>query len=392
MSKYIYLGNPLSGIEELDAFIAINDFAAKVNSMKIDNLGELDLERYRQLQFLTNYCKEALSSFNLDFLGGTASTVLDYKIQSIASAIRNTNNSLAQSTVEFAIQSGLQNIRNNVIPIVVALPSGIIGEQTNALKASMQTLEHFLQHSQSVIDKARQFENTANSLREKIDQYDVRIEGKLREISDYATQRLNQLEGNYTESQKAILTEAKSKIDTAKSDLDKEVEEVRKIAQVLAVNGIAGGYSQQALDQDKAYKRWRCGAIGLFSCSAVIAALVLIFINNKLELNEYGPKLLSSLVVLLPGFYAAREAEKHRKLAEHYQKMELEFVTLNPYLNDLEVETKQKIKQDLIGQYFTGAKTLGQGESLDSNELDILKKLIEAVREVPSKVLDKFLK
>ncbi|MCG8483568.1 MAG: hypothetical protein MJA31_09695, partial [Clostridia bacterium] len=60
--------------------------------------------------------------------------------------------------------------------------------------------------------------------------------------------------------------------------------------------------------------------------------------------------------------YAARESNKHRKLETKNRTAELELSSINPFIEILDEDKKQSIKEKLVDKYF------GNNQSHDISE------------------------
>ena len=85
--------------------------------------------------------------------------------------------------------------------------------------------------------------------------------------------------------------------------------------------------------------------------------------------------------------YAARLADKHESIERKNRKMELELAAIDPYLSELPVNTRHKIKEELASRLFaqseqpeiiTNSKTSG-------SVFDLLRMALETISNLTKK-------
>ncbi|MDF0535853.1 hypothetical protein PY479_16410, partial [Shewanella sp. A32] len=82
----------------------------------------------------------------------------------------------------------------------------------------------------------------------------------------------------------------------------------------------------------------------------------------------------------IPAAYAAKESSKHRELENHNRRAELELASLDPYLEKLPKETKDKVKEELTVKFF-GLNQLHQMEEESVTIKDIINLLKTAIEK-----------
>ena len=87
--------------------------------------------------------------------------------------------------------------------------------------------------------------------------------------------------------------------------------------------------------------------------------------------------MLSAFALGVPAFYAAKEAEKHRRSEKHYRKMELELASIDPYIESLPEEQRDQLKQKLAERLF--AQPEPQSDLDETVGADSIFKLLEKV-------------
>ncbi len=96
-------------------------------------------------------------------------------------------------------------------------------------------------------------------------------------------------------------------------------------------------------------------------------------------------RILSALVLTYPATYAAQESAKHRKLENENRKAELELASINPFIEILDDEKKQLIKEKLVDKYFGNNNGHADNDTGKENQTVFFKavdKAVEIVKEL----------
>ncbi|WP_162598429.1 hypothetical protein [Vibrio rumoiensis] len=141
-----------------------------------------------------------------------------------------------------------------------------------------------------------------------------------------------------------------------------------------------GNYQNIANTEKSAADIWRRIALGLMIGMVLIIGIT-IFISAangfdwKLALFRIG----AAFVLAIPAAYAAKESAKHRALENHNRRAELELASLDPYLEKLPEETRNKVKEELTKQFFGLNNTQEKGEETVSNKaiFELLKSVVD---------------
>ena len=140
----------------------------------------------------------------------------------------------------------------------------------------------------------------------------------------------------------------------------------------------AGEYSASAEEHRKSTRNLMIGAFVCFLAGAALVATTLFTSGDNPKFAALISKVLSSAVLLLPGFYLARESGKHYKERIRSQRMAHERAGLDNYFSDFEdTEQASKVKTALALQYFGKADQIyavKDEKLLHEKLMDFLKK------------------
>ncbi len=165
-------------------------------------------------------------------------------------------------------------------------------------------------------------------------------------------------------------------------------EKAAELITIITNTGLIGGYQKIANKEHTTSTRWH--TIAILSFMGLIAFALLAFLATLPEQFHWGKVGSRAFVALTFGIlaaYAARLADKHEAIERKNRKMELELAAIDPYLLELPVETRHKIKEELASRLFgqseqteitTDSKTSGSA-------FDLLRMALETIGNLTKK-------
>lgn len=137
------------------------------------------------------------------------------------------------------------------------------------------------------------------------------------------------------------------------SDLESMKEEARKLVGLVGETAVTGNYQKIANEHKKSANNWRrIAAVCMFAFSIILIYTIWGLNSEDLEWQKALIRIIAAVSLSYPATYAARESSKHRNLENINRKAELELAAINPFIELLPDEKKQKIKEDLVNKYF----------------------------------------
>lgn len=206
-------------------------------------------------------------------------------------------------------------------------------------------------------------------------------------------------------------TEYKSRFDAAMEELEKDKREAvselktfataheNQLSEVLAtskvrlreIEGIyslagntllAGGFVQASQNENKLYEIYSRIAVGLFILGALFLATVLYRLlgTPSVSLRELFLRLPISLVVLLPGFYLASLASKHRASSIGLRSLGLRIKAFDAYLAGARDDHRDELRAILANHFFVDVQSPVPRQSrLDGKTVDGMVALLDKV-------------
>lgn len=266
------------------------------------------------------------------------------------SALINDLKALADQKIVQVNQS-IESVRQNVLGV-------------NAEVAKRESEVQVI--SKSISDKQNQIETLNQNFQANFDQIKSTESTKFEEIRD-------KLKNAVDERIKKIDQDADSLIDR----LNKKEKEANKLVNVIGNIGVTGNYQKIANLHGRAANTWRFVAMGFMTIlSGILIWTIWGVASESFDWKMALVRILSALVLSYPATYAVQESAKHRKQENENRTAELELASINPFIEILDDEKKQLIKEKLVDRYFGKAS----GEEKEKEALE---------QTVPFKVLDK---
>lgn len=314
-------------------------------------------------------------------------------------ALGQINNFIANDNIGH-INNAVNNI-NSAMPYIRNLPIPYQKGDLNFATA-VSTFQ------QTIQEKYSQAETSQKALENKIDEADKilkekesaitiltdEIKLKEKEIKALSTSFQTQLDTAASEHIRQIAEDRttfrgeidadrlKIQSDTAQiiTDLERKLGDANKLVNAIGNVGVTGNYQIIANEHKTSADNWRYIAIGFM----IILSSLLIYSIWKIGDLAYDwhkaiIRIIASAILIYPATYAARESSKHRRLENSNRKSELELAAINPFIEILDENKKQLIKEKLVEKYFGNNNENFEGEKRENISVDILEKIVKLI-------------
>ncbi|MBE0403081.1 hypothetical protein [Halomonas citrativorans] len=168
-----------------------------------------------------------------------------------------------------------------------------------------------------------------------------------------------------------------AKISDSEKDISERHQSIKDIHELVAEDGIAGGYKKNADEEKRAANLWRWITMGCYSL-----IILWVFFKNKLGFETYienvvqWPVMVITISITAIALIAARFSSKQSTIhLINEQKMRwfaLEVKAIDPFISSLPEPEKNELKKQLTEKLFCQQK--GEEEN-KSNEPDNIKSL-----------------
>lgn len=257
-----------------------------------------------------------------------------------------------------------------------------INSLRNDSAAQKNIIQELIEH---IKGKSEEIENLSFRFQSKFDdiktQHDQQFSTALKSYSAEVKQSKEQFRKEFDELKESANNNSLDLVD----NLETKYDEARTLVGLIANVGITGNYQNIANDHKKDANLWRWVAVGFMAAFSIILLITIWNLNvDNLAWQQALVRIVAAISLSYPATYAARESSRHRKLETINRNAELELASINPFIEDLGVETKQKIKGELVEKYFGNHNNL---EHSDAKELKGLstenfEKVIEAISKI----------
>lgn len=351
------------------------------------------------LNSITSEVNSYISNKNIGHLNNTSAHIDNLMVQLNALPISKqdiTEQSFTASLVEYKRLteksfSELKKSKDELLESVKTIKTDS-AEQKDKLEDLVAEIEKYDESIQTSLSSFNErFDQTEQQYSEKLDETTNNFENQYQRFSEDISEKLNANVAENEEKVEELLAEHKEhfseQTDSQKLDaqavldeLEEKKVEASNLLQIIGNIGITGNYKNIANNEKKAADNWRRIALGLMIVMVLIIGFT-IFISAtngfdwKLALFRVG----AAFVLAIPAAYAAKESAKHRSLENHNRRSELELASLDPYLEKLPKETRDKVKEELTKKFFGLNSTEQKAEEPVSNKaiFDLLKTAID---------------
>jgi len=348
---------------------------------------------------ITSELNRYISNSNVGHLNNTSAHIDNLMAQINALPIAKpsiSEQSFTQSLIEFKAlaESSLAELKKSKDELLDSVNT--VSEESTVQKEKLEELASEIErHEKNISDSLNslneRLEVSENSYTEKLELTTREFDEKYQTFSADFNSRLDENVKSNEEKVEAVITghrgEYSQQLEKQTNDanavlnaLEEKKEEASNLLQIIGNIGITGNYQNIANDEKKAADIWRRTALGLMAGMVIIIGIT-IFISVtdgfdwKLALFRVG----AAFVLAIPAAYAAKESAKHRALENHNRRAELELASLDPYLEKLPKETRDKVKEELTKKFFGLNETEHKLEEPVSNKaiFDLLKTAID---------------
>ena len=187
-------------------------------------------------------------------------------------------------------------------------------------------------------------------------QHSQEVETRIKALED----RTEELHSEYDKEAQTVIAELK--------DTDKKAKELLGLVRDTAVTG---NYDTIASQERRSANIWRWIALFFFTAMVVTAlATVHFLVKEGFDWKIALFRLATSLIIGIPGVFAARESARHRARERRKRKYQLELAAIDPYLESLDPNERQRIKAELTTRMFGVPEEVTQDvEALTKNPL-----------------------
>lgn len=179
----------------------------------------------------------------------------------------------------------------------------------------------------------------------------------LKELRGKSETELSDLSATHTASLMSIFTKFSGDAETRKADIEAKHASILDIHELVATDGVAGGYKKSADDEHKAANKWRRVAMAFLALAAgwIVAKYFWRFsVTDAGGLNwvEVVTAVSLTLIFLATAGYASRQSKLHREAEQQMRWFALEVKAIDPFISSLPPESQHELKKQLSERLF----------------------------------------
>ncbi len=250
------------------------------------------------------------------------------------------------------------NLINSSFPIYIPDESGISNTISNYKSLIHSEFEKFNKTIGEIDSKLQTFKQQVTSI-------DTKFQEKNNQLEQLITNFKNQFEQLKQNLNKEIVDEKNKTISESEKfqkELNKKLEEAKKIVNIIGNIGITGDYQKNAEYHRKQANLWRWISIGFMIISIVYLSFT-VWKIGQYEWHVSLLRILSTLLFIYPAQYCAMQSKIHRDQELFNKKMELDLAAINPFIELFDEKKKQEIKEKLVDKYFSNNMITNKTES-----------------------------
>lgn len=266
------------------------------------------VERRHFIKLLSTY-KNTLSKIDPEFFHINSLNLLNghlsnpslievmtvYKDKGTVAHLRSANDMLTQNIAAFAplltLEEAGQVALCSEIEKLVDYTSQTLVEEKDKLKKELKLLEKDIEEQSQKANELSTLIDTnkadvQNHISEWQQQFSTAQETRINDFSEWknkftdaANAEIKRLQGGYDDALNEKYEAFESKIKILTEDSNKKHEQVCKLYNLIAKDGVAGGYTEDAKKEEKQANNWRLGSI--FFILAAVLWMLLCYNNNS---------------------------------------------------------------------------------------------------------------
>lgn len=268
------------------------------------------------------------------------------------------------------------------------------------ISSELQATEKSISQANAAIEKQKQrldalIEKHGETFLSHQEERSKEFKGLLEEINSEFKEYMEQAALDSSTSNEAaeseyakLQTQIKSLSEKLVEEITGQKEKAKELVGFIMTTSMAGNY--QKIAKREFWSAW--GMRGLALASFVIMVILLIGVGKEISAATIDWKLVVfrtsfSALVLIPGFYCAKESTKHMQSEIRHRKIALEMAALDPYLSQLEEAKRKEILAKKVDDYFGESSIC---KEIESGNLDLsnLNMSAEQFLKIAGKVLD----
>jgi len=188
---------------------------------------------------------------------------------------------------------------------------------------------------------------------------------------------MSDVRNQFNEDKDAFDTQKGNLIEEYKQALDECVNQAKTIVGIVDMNMLSYKYKEVANDAKDRARIWHKITVALLVGLIIFALCSFALpLNQGTDVVELMTKIFTTSAIATAAAYTARQASKQERVERYARQIEMELVSLEPYLLSLDDATKERIKEELAYKYF-GKEDVMELKKNDNDDAKVLEKFTD---------------
>ncbi len=216
------------------------------------------------------------------------------------------------------------------------------------------------------------------------------FEKSQKSISDKAEAEHKQVFAELSEKNQAAQKEFGLQVRNITADINAKHQSILRVHDLVAGDGVAGGYKKTSKDEAAVADQWRIVAMISFGVAAVWTLIkVVVYWSGLASVEQFDwAEVLAAtsltLILLATAAYAAAQSKFHRMNEQQMSWFSLEVGALDPFIASL-TEDQQRVLKIQLSQRLFGQNSTVNASGVEAGEDGIVKTLLDAITEIGKK-------
>lgn len=270
-------------------------------------------------------------------------------------------------TIEFEINEARQKLNG-----LYALEKTLT-ERANQTRDSIHKNENAM-----LMEQKNRIKEFASEQASRQESFKKQSEETFKEISEKAKKI-------YTDQEELVknkISQLLEKITNSEKDISERHQSIRDIHELVAEDGIAGGYKKNADEEKRAANLWRWMTMG---CYSLIILWVLFknklgfetYIENEVQWPVLAITISITAIALIAASFSSRQSRMHLINEQKMRWFALEVKAIDPFISSLPEPDRNELKKQLSEKLFCQQQGEDLSKELDNNKsLDTLSSVV----------------
>lgn len=233
-----------------------------------------------------------------------------------------------------------------------------INDDFNQLQEKGDELGAELNELQQQIEKEKSdLDNKIHSQQQQIDEIKEETSRVLANMQDEYEQSKTNRQHDLTEQDKKFQNRCVDLFNQYRASFEEYENQVKDIIGIVNTNMFSHKYKEVADNAKKRSFVWHVIAMILLVCVVCFAIYAFVITSNKsMNWEKLVAKIFATSTMATGSAYAARQASKQEKMERYARKIEMELVAIDPFIEKLDNETKNRIKENVAENIFNNSE------------------------------------